>query len=72
MFASNREIRSNLLQVFFKIGVIQNFANITGKHLFWSLFLMNLLGLGEMIAKYLRTPFSTEHLQRLFLENFLL
>ena len=28
--------------MFFKIGVLKNFANFTGKHLCWSLFLINL------------------------------
>ena len=32
--------RSNRLQMFFKIGVLRNFANFTGKHLCWSLFLI--------------------------------
>ena len=31
--------RSNGLRMFFKIGVLKNFANSTGKHLYWSLFL---------------------------------
>ena len=29
--------------MFFKIGVLRNFANFTGKHLLWSLFWINLL-----------------------------
>ena len=29
-------------QVFFKIGVLKNFANFTGKHLYWSLFIIKL------------------------------
>ena len=31
--------RSSDMQMFFKTGVIRNFAILTGKHLFWSLFL---------------------------------
>ena len=34
--------RISLLQTLFKIGVLKNFANFTGKHLFWSLFLIKL------------------------------
>ena len=30
--------RSNGLQIFFKIGVLKNFAIFPGKHLCWSLF----------------------------------
>ena len=37
-------IRSSRLQMFFKIGVLKNFANFTGKHLCWSLFLIKLQG----------------------------
>ena len=33
--------RSSRLQMFFKIGVLKNCANFTGKHLCWSLFLKN-------------------------------
>ena len=29
-------------QMFFKVGVLKNFANFTGKHLCWSLFLIKL------------------------------
>ena len=34
--------RSSRLQMFFKIGVLKNFATSTGKHLFWSFFLIKL------------------------------
>ena len=33
-------IRSSCLQIFFKIGGLENFAIFTGKHLCWSLFLI--------------------------------
>ena len=36
--------RSSRLQMFFKIGVLKSFANFTGKHLCWSLFLKKLAG----------------------------
>ena len=36
------KFRSSLLQIFFKLVVLKNFANLTGKHLFWSLFLIKL------------------------------
>ena len=34
--------RNSRLQMFFKIGVLKSFANLTRKHLCWSLFLKNL------------------------------
>ena len=36
------KFRSSRWQMFFKIGVLKNFANFTGKHLRWSLFLIKL------------------------------
>ena len=33
---------SSRAQIFFKIGVLKNFANFIGKHLCWSLFLIKL------------------------------
>ena len=36
-------IRSSRSQMFFQTGVLKNFSNFTGKHLRWSLFLINLL-----------------------------
>ena len=38
----DRNYRSSLSQIFFKIGVLENFTNFTGKHLCWSLFLIKL------------------------------
>ena len=35
--------RGSLSQMFFKIGVLKNFAIFTGKHLCWSLFLIKLI-----------------------------
>ena len=37
-FANPRKGRSSRSQIFFKIGVLKNFANFTGKHQCWSLF----------------------------------
>ena len=34
--------RSSLLQMFLKIGVLKNFANLIGKHRCWSIFLIKL------------------------------
>ena len=36
------ETNRSLSQMFFKIDVLKNFANFTGKHQRWSLFLINL------------------------------
>ena len=38
-------IRSSRSQMFFKIGVLKNLANFTGKQLCWSLFLNKVAGL---------------------------
>ena len=51
-------IKPSRSQMFFKIGVIKNFANFTGKQLFCSLFLI----FPVKFAKFLRTPFLIEHL----------
>ena len=40
--AANKNNRSNRLHTFFKSGVLENFAKLTRKHLFWSLFLIKL------------------------------
>ena len=45
--------------MFLKIDVLKKFAGFTRKHLCWSLFLI------KLPAKFLRTPYFTEHLQRL-------
>ena len=58
-----RQDRSSRSQIFFKIGVLKNFANFTGKHLCWSLFwnfIKNRLQhrcFPVKFAKFLRTPF---------------
>ena len=36
--------RSSRLQMFFKIGVLKSFSDLTGKHLWWSLFFKKLAG----------------------------
>ena len=69
--------RSSRLQIFLKIGILKNFANVTGKDLRWSLFSKNLHAEGLQLhkkrlqhrcfpvkfAKFLRATFLTEHLQ---------
>ena len=50
--------------MFFKIGILKNFATLTGKHLCWG-FLINLQACRCFfvnIAKFLRTASFTEHL----------
>ena len=42
---NDRNYRSSSSQMFFKIGVLKNFAIFTGKHLRWSLFLIKLQAL---------------------------
>ena len=51
-FITFTTMRSSCLQMFYKISVLKNFANFTGKHLF---------------RTFLRTPFLTEHLRWLLL-----
>ena len=67
--------------MFFKIGVLKNFANFTAKHVCLSLFLIKLQAWGPVtllkrdsntkfsckICEILKTPFFREHLQRLLL-----
>ena len=40
MSRNNTEVRSSHSHLFFKIDVLKNFTNFTGKHLCWSLFLL--------------------------------
>ena len=69
--------------MYLRIDVLKNFAMFTGKHLRWSLFLINMqawrpetllkkdsnIGFFPVkFAKILRGPFFTEHIQWLFLE----
>ena len=69
--------------MYFRICVIKNFAMFIGKHLCWSVFFNKYKGLKAcnfnknrlqhklfpvQFAKFLRTPFFTEHVRRLLLE----
>ena len=53
--------KSSRPDVFCEKGVLRNFAKFTGKHLCESLFF------NKVTAKFLRTPFFTEHLWWLLL-----
>ena len=57
---NSSKVRSSRPVVFFKNGVLKNFAKFTGKHLRQSLFLNKVAGQVDF-AKFLRTPFFTEH-----------
>ena len=73
--------RSSRTQMSFKTSALKSFANVTGNHLCWSLFLKNLQAEGLQLhikrlqyrcflvkfANVLRTPFLTEHLRWLLL-----
>ena len=87
--------RSSRPEMFCKKGVLRNFTNFTGKHLFQSLFFYKFAGLRPAtllkktglrpatlltkrlwhrhfpvnFAKFLRTPFLTEHLRWLLLNE---
>ena len=52
-------LRSSCLQMFFKIGVLKNFAIFTGEYLFWSLFLIK-LQLAIRPATLLKTDSNTD------------
>ena len=64
---------SSTPEVFCKKGALRNFAKFTGKHLCQSLFFNEVAGLVKKrlwhrcfpvnFAKFLRTPFLTEHLR---------
>ena len=74
--------RSSRPEVFCKKGVLRNFTKFTGKHLCQSPFLIKLQASGLKLlkkrlwhtcfpvnfAKFLRTPFRTEHLRWLLLQ----
>ena len=72
--------KCNRREVFCKKGVLENFVKFTGKHLYQSLSFNKVAGLRSAtllkkrlwhrcfpvnFSKFLRTPFLTEHLQRL-------
>ena len=46
--------RSSHTQIFFKTGVVRNFAIFTGKHLCWSFFLIKFAGLSTSSQKRLQ------------------
>ena len=49
--------KSSLLQMFFKMGVLKNFADFTGKHFCWSLFLIKVFPVN--LAKFFKKNFLT-------------
>ena len=63
--------RSSLSQMFFRIGLLKNFANFIGKHQCWSIFSIKLQTwtLLTRDSIFLRTPSFTEHLQWLLLNK---
>ena len=61
-------------QMFFKIGVLKNFANFAGKHLCWNAcnFIKKRLPhrcFFVKSSKFLKAPFFTEHLRWLLLKS---
>ena len=67
--SSSSILRHSPSQMFFKIGVFKIFASFTGKHLYWSLFLIKFIKnrlqhrcFNVKFAKFLRAYFSLEHL----------
>ena len=57
-------VRRSSSQMYFRIGVLKNFAMFTEKHLRWSFFLINM-----QVLRPARTPFFTEHSRWLLLEH---
>ena len=51
--------RSSHLYIFFKIGILENFGNFTGKDLCWTHFIKERLQKSVKFAKFIRTPIST-------------
>ena len=75
-FVNPRKGRSIRSQIFFKIGVLKNFANFTRKRLCWSQkacnFVKNSLQRKSFpvnFCRFLETPFFTEHLWWLLLKR---
>ena len=80
--ASITPVKSNPLQMLFKMGVLKNFGNFTGKHPCWTLFLIKLQAFSLAILlkrdpntdiflwnsrKVYKHLFVTQHLQWMFL-----
>ena len=74
--------RGSRLQMFFKVGVLKSYAIFAGKHLRWSLFLINLQSFGPatllkrnsdkgaflwILQKFLRTAYFIDHFRWLLL-----
>ena len=62
--------------MFFKIGVLKNFAMFTGKHLCWSLFLIKLQAASEFLTKLAENNceenhFSVKFFSEIFQKSFL-
>ena len=56
-FLDKSHSRSSRSRMFFKIGVLTNLANFTGKHLCWSLFFNKVAGLELQL--YSKRDFNT-------------
>ena len=63
---SEKRCRSRRVQMFFKLGVLANFAIFTGKHLCWSLFLIKLQGLFEKFLRKAVKYFRKYSLSQIF------
>ena len=84
VFSTLSNVRSSRLEVFYRKGVLRNFAKFTRKSLCQSLFFSKVTDLRPAallkkrpwhrsfpvnFAKFLRTPFFTEHLPWLLLKH---
>ena len=63
------QMSSSRSQTFFKIGVLKNVANFTGRDLCWSLFLIKLQALKKRLQHRCFPPKFAKFLRTLFLQN---
>ena len=73
LWNTSRSSHLQMLQMFFKIGVLESFPNFTGKHLCWSLFFKRLQAEGlQLYLKSLQLrcfPVKFEIFNNIFLQN---
>ena len=63
-FVNLRKVRRSRSQMFFKTDVLKNFANFTGKHLFWGLFSIKLQALFNKVSSEISQIFKNTFFYR--------
>ena len=61
IYVWKRNFGSGRSQMLFKIDVLENFANITGRHLCWSRFLIKMLCSGLQVCNFIEKRFIHMH-----------